>query len=532
MRLPGGAWLLAMTLSWAVHPAAWAGQAETDGKRLYREGILPSGRPLVAALPGGAQLTGRQAACVTCHRKSGLGSSEGTVVIRPMTVPGFFADQENPRHYARRPNLQLREMRYTEAGFGRALRDGVAADGRLLNPLMPKYSLDAEAVSALRAYLSSLALEASPGVTDSQIHFATIMAPDAEPQVREATLQVLAGMAQMRNAGSRSEKRRQNIGFDRSAVNWREWVLHVWELSGAPETWAAQLERLYREQPVFAVLSGAGRNWQPVHDFCERQELPCLFPNVDVPGRPEPGAYNLYLSGGVQLEAEVMARHLADQGWSGPVWQIRRPEYRAEAGARAFAQAWQGKAAVRDIVLHGDGRDKEALDVLAMDRSGVVILWLEGDDLAGLSALIESRTGPVMASGTLLGEALTKRAYAQRLLIAWPYALPGAVTPQADRVRNWLRSRGIPYGDPRSQANAYLTTTLVGDAVMHLGNNYSREYLIERIEHGADKSLASGAFPRVELGPGQRYASKGAYLVRPGDAPERPPVVVADWLVP
>jgi hypothetical protein len=32
------------------------------------------------------------------------------------------------------------------------------------------------------------------------------------------------------------------------------------------------------------VVSGlGGSNWAPVHQFCERRQLPCLFPNVDAP---------------------------------------------------------------------------------------------------------------------------------------------------------------------------------------------------------------------------------------------------------
>jgi hypothetical protein len=506
---------------------------EAVGKHIYREGRLSSGSPLVATLASGLRLEGPAAACVTCHRRSGLGGAEGQTVIRPLTVPGFFAGQKNPRRYARRPLLQTQNLQYTEASFDRALREGVSSDGRALDPLMPRYALDATAISALRAYLSSVALNPSPGVTDKQMHFATIIAPDADPKVTEATLQVLEAMVKSRTSGTRSEKQRQRIGIDRMYVNWREWVLHEWKLSGPPGTWPKQLDDFYKNQPVFAILSGAGRRWQPIHDFCEGHEIPCLFPNVDVPGRPEPGGYNLYLSAGVRLEAEVMACHLTTLGRQGPVWQIRREDYRAESGALAFRQAWQkqGKGEAREIVLRGDDAIEKAFSEMHTAGPAAVVLWLDAADLDRLAQMEWGGDAPILSSGILLGDALPAKAQKieQRLLIVWPYALPSAKAQQFDRTGGWLAARGIPIGDWRTQANTYLAVTLAGGAIVHLGNNYSREYLIERIEHGSDNALAKGAFPRIGLGPGQRYASKGAYLIRLTGTSL---VAVGDWMIP
>ena len=515
-------WLLfALLVAACGAVPAWAAEEpspEAVGKLIYREGRLPSGGALSAVLAGGVQVQGRQAACATCHRNSGLGAAEGQIVIQPLTVPGFFAGQKNERRYARRPMVQLRELHYTDEAFERALREGQSSDGRALHPLMPRYALAPADISALRAYLSSVALQVAPGVTDSEIHFATIIAPDAAARVRDATLQVLRAMVDARNAGTRSEKHRLQVGVDRMHVNWRKWSLHVWELSGEADTWAAQLDRLYREQPVFAVLSGAGHRWQPMHDFCEEREIPCLFPNVDVPGREEPGDYNLYLSRGVLLEANVIAAHLATRLASGTVWQVRRDEPRAEAGARAFKSAWakQGKGPVHEVVLRSAGGLEAALEQVRAAGPAALVLWLEGQDLVQVARFDVPAEIPTLASGTLLGDAwaLGPPEMADRLLIAWPFALPPPEGQRFDRVRDWLVTRGIKSGDRRAQSNTYFVATMASDSIAHLGNNYSRDYLIERIEHGVDKSLASGTFPRLELGPRQRFASKGSYLAR------------------
>jgi hypothetical protein len=499
------------------------------GKRLYREGILPSGEPVVASVVGGLQTSGRQAACATCHRKSGLGAAEGQNIIRPLTVPGFFAGQENTRRYARPQFVKLRQPQYSDDSFDHALRTGIASDGRQLDPLMPRYQLDAGSIAALRAYLTSIAEQGVPGVTDTTIHFATVITPDAPPEVRDATLRVLTAFVATHNAGTRSERHRRQAGVESMHVDWRQWQLHVWNLSGAPETWAAQLEQQLGTQPVFAVLSGAGRNWQPVHDFCERQELPCLFPNVDVPGRPGAGDYSLYLSRGVLLEADVMARQLAERSLQGTVLQVRGEDPRAAAGADAFRQAWrgQGRGEIVDVVL----RPGQSL-ATGSTKGAAVVLWLDGQTIAHIDARRMPVNAPVLASGTLLGEPLPTipSSLAERLLVTWPFELP----PQAgerrfDRARQWLTMRGIEDGDRRTLINTYFAASMTGDAITHLANNYSREYLIERIEHGANRSLATGVFPLVELGPGQRFASKGAYLVHLRD---QAPIPASPWIVP
>ena len=84
---------------------------------------------------------------------------------------------------------------------------------------------------------------------------------------------------------------------------------------GPAASWPAQLQAQYAQQPVFAVLSGmAPGSWQPIHDFCEQNQVPCLFPVTDLPVVDEQSFYTVYLSQGMTLEADAIARHLFDDG--------------------------------------------------------------------------------------------------------------------------------------------------------------------------------------------------------------------------
>src|SRR5882762_127335 len=79
-------------LMWACALGA-AHASPAAGETLYRRGLLPSGEPVRAVREAGASMQGTDAACVNCHRRSGLGSSEGRITIPPISGQYLFAPQ-------------------------------------------------------------------------------------------------------------------------------------------------------------------------------------------------------------------------------------------------------------------------------------------------------------------------------------------------------------------------------------------------------------------------------------------------------
>src|SRR5207302_2060834 len=87
----GAAPAVALALSLLMNCAlSAASPGPSPGESLYRRGQLLSGEPVQALRQGGATVRGADAACVNCHRRSGLGSSEGKITIPPVAGPYLF----------------------------------------------------------------------------------------------------------------------------------------------------------------------------------------------------------------------------------------------------------------------------------------------------------------------------------------------------------------------------------------------------------------------------------------------------------
>jgi cytochrome c553 len=559
------------------------------GQRIYQDGVLPSGRPLTGIAQANVRRAGADAACATCHRRSGYGESEGLEEIRSITGPALFGKQAarpldtsavasvawpssadpavasrvstaagaqpappDPAETSRVAAATLRNARiaafsgtrqrpaYDDKSLAGAIRNGIDVTGRTMSSGMPRYALDDAEMQALTAYLATLSARSSPGVTTDKIHFATVIQPGVDAAKRRAMLDVLKVYLEDRNQGLRSEVRREQAGSVRLGRTFREWVLHVWELNGRADTWGRQLEAFNRRQPVFALIAGLGdESWRPIHEFSERFELPCIFPQTDLPVVENPGFYTVYLSRGIALEARALAKYLREQGEHGPVMQIfRLDDATSAAGADAFRSAWQEGA--------GTGLRERALDALpgrafwqqlgTEAAQSTLILWLRQQDLADAQALTDagSTIKALYLSSTLCDGRRTGLAAegGRRVRLVYPQDLPQARETRLQPVDRWLRSRGIERSDLQVQMNTYLALTITTGVMSHAMDTFSREFLVESIEHRVGNAVEPSIYPRLSLGPGQRFASKGSYIVEVEGAEDRQLRLVSDWIVP
>lgn len=538
------------------------------GRRIYRDGVLPSGQLLGGLGAAGVTLKGAQAACATCHRRSGYGSSEGTIEVRPITGPMLFGGSPVPtasahvsarvadRNDATLPDTALENAKalraarmsmfagarprpiYDDSTLERAILAGVDVTGRQMNVAMPRFNLDSQALAALTAYLKNLSLQTSPGVTDDKVHFATVIQPGATAEQRRALVEVLQAFVVDRNLSRRSEVRREETGVVRLRRFNREWVMHVWELTGSAETWGRQLEAFSERQPVFAMVSGLGdESWRPIHEFSERFEVPCILPQADLPHLADGDFYTVYLSKGATLEAQALAKFLQDSDERGPVVQVFRANGFGAVAADAFRTAWvaAGRAAPRDHVLDESPDQAYWKRLVQQNPQATWLLWLPARDLAHAQTLgaAASGGGVYLSSSLYSGPRTGLAADASgRVRLIYPQDMPAVREARLDVAKRWLTGKGISIIDEKLQLNAYLAMAATGMAVTHSVDTYSREFLLERLEHRLGTANELTIYPHLSLGPGQRFASKGSYIVEVVGADDRQLKLLSDWIVP
>jgi len=510
------------------------------GEAIYRNGVLASGKPLVGTHRTGVRRQGADAACVNCHRRSGLGAVEGRSAIPPITARYLFRPRAAKLEDLDLPFVEgIRPDRdpYTEATIARAIRDGLNSEGAPLGDLMPRFALNDADMAALIAHLKRLDQRHVPGVSGTVLHFATIITPDADPVKRKGMLDVLEHYFKDKNAVQRETPRLRSTRVMMFKVN-RIWELHVWELTGEPSTWEQQLKEKIAKEPVFAVISGlAGKTWAPVHAFCEHAAVPCLFPNVEVPVDAEQDFYSVYLSKGVLLEAQLIGSRILDPKRDKSVKTVHQV-YRAgdTGGAAAAALATllktRGVTVVNHSLLQSAAKEDVAKSIGKTTGADALVLWLRRDDVAALGAAPSAAN--VYLSGLMGGLERTPLPldWRTRTRLAYPFDLPEQRRVRVNYPLGWFKIRGIPVVDEQVQADTYLACGILSEAINHMVDTFVRDYLLERIEGMLEHRIITGYYPRLTLAAKQRFASKGGYLVRFADASSARLIADGDWVVP
>ena len=532
------------------------------GERMYRDGILPSGEPMQAIVMGDIPVDGRMFTCDDCHQRSGLGSVEGTVITWPTNGKELYAprqrtgawkppaDDEAKREgrKALPPYWQVDDVRpaYTDESLAMLLWTGVDPAGRKLDPIMPLYNLEDRDMAIMVHYLKNLSVDLAPGVDDTAIQFATVITEEVPEEERLAMLAALQTHIDVHNSQSRHQEKRAASGpWFKTEMHqaYRRFQLSIWELHGPENTWPSQLEAYYQKQPVFGLLGGITTgSWKPVHEFCEQHKIPSLFPITDLPVVSESDWYTLYFSKGLYQEGEAAAKYLHKIEKLAPaarVVQILQRGQKSAALAQGFEDTWRKfnrPSPVRRMLGKNEALTEHLLDEIK-GRKGpeVLLLWLETGALAALESLEKAGNSPkrVFTSASLLGSELSEipDAVRDRLLLTYPHSLPDENEKRIFVVKLWLKARNIPLSNIEIQAKMYFLGWMLPGGIKHMRSEFFRDYFLEGFDMMIDQDYAIAVYPRLTFGPGQRYASKGCYVIQltKGQPPEL--VKKSDWVI-
>lgn len=526
------------------------------GEQMYRKGILPSGAAMPAFIRGDVEVDSSAFSCSSCHLRAGLGSYEGGVVTPPTTGTKLYkpyrrppsmgdtADQAGRYIYAK--TVQERPA-YTRETLAHAMRFGVDPAGQTFNDVMPRYPLSDTDMSILISYLEALSQEPSAGASSSEFKFATIISDDVNPEDRQALLLPLQKFIAGKNQQLGMYNDFIKFGYSPTAemqFAFRKATLDVWELKGPPETWRKQLAAYYAANPVFAVLSGiSNSDWQPIHDFCESERLPCLFPITDFPVVSETGWYTYYFNKGYFQEGEAVARHLNRREMltaQSSILQIVQESPAGKALAAGFTKGWNEveRTAVTTVTLSaGQLRDKDVLRKLIKQHTPeVLLLWTDADLLPALPQLIAAlpSSGSVFLSSGYLGAQTTAipEDIRSRTYITYPYRLkPFVGTKQGGfDAKVPILTTAKNFGDRRIASRS---TTMLKQATLQglnlIYDNLYRDHLLDVMSMQMDLTVLD--YERFSFGPGQRYVSKGCYIIQLGPGADPALIPKSEWVI-
>jgi len=278
-----------------------------------------------------------------------------------------------------------------------------------------------------------------------------------------------------------------------------------------------------------------------------------------------------------------MARALREN--KGRVVQISAADPVAKGGASALrlALGTESSANLVDLSLaSGDRAIKAALTGLT--ERDTVVLWLREADFAALKELPTTAAQVLVSTTAGGGEQIAlPTALRRNARLVQPLEVQRMRTANLERLEAWLAGSQVPRVDLRLQSEVFFAAVSLQATLRGMLNNLHTDYLIERAEatltnfeimqvqdeiqammmgpmnkrpqqleqRSAEQLAASEAmtkaqmahleemrlrggttvYPRLSLAQGQRFASKGAYLMRLN--PDALGVIgEPEWIVP
>lgn len=465
--------------------------AQVRGKRIFQRGVAANGRSIEGAIvSGAATLSGREAACSSCHAPGGEGTAEGGLAT-PAITPERLSSPTRERGA------------YTAAALAVAVREGLSPAPRRLSPVMPRYRLTDGDMSDLVAYLGCVGRDPDPGVTENAVKLgAALPLTGPAAAVGASMREVLSAAFAEVNAQGGVFRRRIELSVEDSGGSAGE--------SGAT---AHLLDR--------GVLALIGTDWRDDPGLEARlgqERAPLLVPRGIAATTGDGVVFQI--QPGPDALARVAVKHISEtratvtasdlivhtRDTAGAAWA---------AGARREA-ARRGLLAPTSLAFEPHHLDVRAVAEAAQrQRARAILFWGPGDDLARYArSFPASSRVPIYAwLGSIADEPETSRQQAfERVLFLYPGPIGEEARASSEALRAFLRQSHVPPGPLGAQASAYVSAKVLIEALKRAGAHVTREGLIAALEGMRD--FDAGPAPLVSFGRNRRIGASGARLVR------------------
>lgn len=466
---------------------------EVAGRKLYLEGITPSGEPLSALVGyGQTALSGQAVACGNCHGADGKGRAEGGV------LPSQIGWEELTKPYGHAHPGGRKHGAFGESSLLRAVNEGLDPAGNRLDWAMPRYALSRADAEALVAHLKRLGEERAPGVGEATLRIGTVLPQGSRMAAAGAMHEALSAYFEKLNRAGGLHQRRLELVV---AGDYRE----------AQERFAAE--------PVFALLSPVelGRQGE-LRAFILRTKLPTVGPFTAAPGQlADTQASVFHVLPGPAEEAAVLVDFAARRAGARLRGAIiasgaAADEQAAQAAARRctarvcgelsrvgwYAARFDAAAAVERLKAEA----REQLFFFGADEEFAQLL-----DAANQAA--DASWRPVVhAPG-----ALARTALAARERFDGSVFLAFSAVPAGQSLRELRQEFGLQPRHEAAQTAALAAASVLVEGLRRAGRDLTRERLVQALE-SLNNFDPQGYGPAVSFGPDRHVGVLGGYVVR------------------
>ena len=491
---------VAVGLLLAVSVCASAGGLSAQGapgQAIFRTGTSPGGGEIFARVGiDGVRVPGSVVPCGNCHGRDGLGRAEGGVLAPSIVWADLSASYGHIHANGRRHRA------FDEAGFIRAVREGVDPTGNRLDPAMPRFSISGEDARSLIAYLKEIETDLDPGLAEDEIGVATVIPAEGPLRaVGAAVARVLRGYFDDVNAAGGIYGRRivlREVGFGRD-----------------PGAIDGALRGLAAREDVFAVVAPVALGGS-AFSFAvfEQARVPVVGPiSASMHSEEDAGPYVFFLDAGIDDLVRVSIRFLRGAA-AAPRVAVLAPENGPLA--RAAGLALREVREAKQVTYPADRFDAPAAVAALRDQSIDTVLFFGAD--AELSALLKAADAAGWHPQIHLPGNLAARAAAAapagfdgRVYLAFP-TLPCDLSEQGLSELNAFSRRHRIEDDFHSvRVASYVAAKVFVEALRRAGRSLSRAGLKASLEGLHD--FRTGLTPPLGFNADKRVGARGGYVV-------------------